>query len=250
VSKIGRLLPVIIIVVIFLVQILRAILAQRQKPQPPREPPEPADEHRDSYAAPPSDVERYLQSIGIQVERRAPQQRPAPRPGPQPPQRATVVHGARDEEVEILLLDEDDEQGPQRSIRPGRPAAARPRPEPFPRFQQAHATARRPAAPISPAPYVRVTQQRQPPPPTARPAAPHKRRPAAKAAPPKPPQPVAATPPRPRPASPPEEPARPIGTLPIIGARPRPADLRRAIILAEIVRRPDLSKLPCDRQLF
>ncbi len=37
--------------------------------------------------------------------------------------------------------------------------------------------------------------------------------------------------------------------LPVIGARPTLADMRRAVILAEVLRRPEFDRLPCDRDL-
>jgi hypothetical protein len=59
------------------------------------------------------------------------------------------------------------------------------------------------------------------------------------------------------PAAAPKEripPAPPAAEAPVrafvaLGARPTLADLRRGVILAEILRRPDFQRLPCDRTL-
>jgi len=163
---------------------------QAQRAERPEEGEEPAEEDQ-AYAAEPSDIERYLESIGVKIERR-----PAPPPPPPPRQPEPPV------------------------LRPVEPERYRPpaRPEPV---------------------QVRliVAEEEPPPPPSVEPPA---AEPAFE-------QPLAVQEARVAPAPPPAE--APAPAFAALAARPTLADLRRGIVLSEILRRPDLQRLPCDRTL-
>jgi len=177
----------------------RAEQARRQAGPEGEEPAEDeAAEGEQVHVAGPDDIARYLESLGIKVER----------PTPPPPRRQ---------------------------------APPQPEPKPGPKLAAPAAAYRGPgvAAP-PPAPAVQGPPPK--PPRRARPAPTHAALPAqapeAKQEPGPPGQAEGAA----LPTAPPP--------IPVLGGRPTAADLRRGILLAEILRRPDLERLPCDRDLL
>lgn len=198
------------LIVLFLFVVLPAILqamAKRkaqQAPGPREEEPEstPKAEERPARSARGADIKRYLESIGVRVERKVEQAPPEeerfPEAEPAPPAR---------EEVRIRL-------GPF-DFKLQRPAPPPP-PRPMPR---------RIALPVQ--------REAPAPPPTTRPeTAPfHAEAP-----------PTAAAPAHP--------PVAPVHLSSALASHPSLGELRRAVVLSEILRRPDFSQLPCDREVL
>jgi len=159
-----------------------------------------------------SQVERYLEGLGIKVGHR-----PAPQPAPSQPAQPRPAFGAE----------------------PRSPAA--PHPAQAPSEGQVVYQA-------SPADVQRFRQERQGHPaahPPAAPQRPHRVRVAAPAPQPEPaqqapapPKAPASTAPRPR--------RRPLGVL---GHRPTHTELQKAVILSEVIRRPDFSRDPFERSI-
>ncbi|HPD16252.1 MAG TPA: hypothetical protein PLE19_14965 [Planctomycetota bacterium] len=178
----------------------RAEQARRQAGPEGEEPAEDeAAEGEQVHVAGPDDIARYLESLGIKVERPAPPppRRPAPPlPAPKPEPKPAVPAAAY--------------RGPGVTAPPtAGPAIQVPPPKPPRRARPA------PTHAVLPAQAPETTQEPGPP---------------AQA------EPVAL-------------PTAPL-PIPVLGGRPTAADLRRGIVLAEILRRPDLERLPCDRDLL
>jgi hypothetical protein len=181
--------------------------AQQQQAGRAQKPDEEA-EGEPAYAADEDEVRRYLESIGVKVERRAPPSRaPAPPPEPEP--------------VVLQPIEEEPYQSPGGLVVEEAPPPAPPpppRPEPQP---------------------VRVVIRQRPP-----------RAPRPEPVPPRPEEPAPASPTEP-PAAPAPAAAAPVAApLTLLGGRPGLSDLRRAVVLSEILRRPDFSRLPSERELI
>jgi len=169
--------------------------------------PEEGAEPEQPYAADEDEVRRYLESIGVKVERRAPPQREA-----EPPPTA--------EPVVLQPIEAEPYQRPGGLV-------VEEAPPPMP-----------PPSPVGPEPRaVRVVVRQQ-----LRPR-PHPVPPPEAAAVPGPAEEV------PTPAQLATAPAAPAPALGILGRRPGLSDLRRAVVLSEVLRRPDFSRLPSEREL-
>ncbi len=185
---------------------------QQQAPGAPRPEGEQADEKEPAYAAESSEIERYLESIGVKIERRGP---PPPRrqPPPPPPEAEPVV---------LRPIEAEPYEGPGDLVAEEAPPPPPPvpRPEPWPvRVAVRH----------EPAPVLRPRLQPFRPETQLEPAAVESSPAAAH---------DSAVPSPPRPA------------LPVLGARPGLFDLRRAVVLAEVIRRPNFERLPFERDPF
>jgi hypothetical protein len=206
------------LVLIFIFVVLPAVLnrmakkraaqqAQARQAEGSPEEEQPAEAERQEEARP-SQVERYLESLGIKVERRpasqppppTPSQRPMPpptlRPEPQPaqtPSQGTLVYEASPADVQHFLQE-----------------------------RQRHPAAHE-AAPLRPH---RVRVAAPPPAPPAEPAPAHPKAPASTA-------------PRPR--------RRPLGVL---GHHPTRTELQKAVVLSEVIRRPDFDRDPFERLII
>lgn len=185
---------VVWLIVLFLFFVLPSILQalakrrlQQQPPPPPaEEEPEEAGEAEEEspYRAGSSEIERYLESIGVKIERRAPPARPERHPGP-------------------------------RIFMPEAPPAPRPEPQRMRVVVREEVFAPAPAEPPAAAPE----------------------------------EPPAVVGERPAPMPQAPGPGVAAGALAVLAGRPTVSDLRRGVILAEILSRPDFQQLPCDRLL-
>ena len=183
--------------------ILQAMAKKRAQQAPGPGPQQPDEEQRrdaqPAHAAEATEIERYLESIGvkIKIERRGPPRQREPEPP----------------EAEPIILQPVEEE-PYRS--PG-DLSAEPAPPPpmVPEPVRARVRVRRTAPTPRTEPWPLPTEE-EPERPTA-------------------PTPIAA--------------ASPVA-LPILVGRPGLSDLRRAVVLSEVIRRPDFEQLPSERDLF
>lgn len=182
---------------------------QQQAPGAPRPEGEEAGEEEPEHVAETSEIERYLESIGVKIERRAPAPAPRREPPPPPKRQPAILRPVETKPYESpgdLVVEEA----------PPPPPRPQPRPAPVPVRQE---------APRSPSPRPLPSQPRAPaaPAPAERPSAPVH-------------------------ASAALSPSRP--ALPVLGTRPDLSDLRRAVILTEVLRRPNFERLPFERDPF
>lgn len=219
----------------------------KPSPRPPGGGKTPADE-----------IKGFLSSLGIQVEE--PQKpKPQPRPAQPPAQKPQPAQGARQQRPApggrtVHQADQDQVKSYLQSI--GVQVEQKPPPRPAQRPTAQQRPAQRPAAQRRPQvagaiPVVEVVEER---PPTARVVQQPRSRQAT-------PGPMSATrrtelapatrttalAPAARPTALATRPAGVLGTLGRLGKAPDLAELRRAIILTEIVRRPDFDRFPHDR---
>jgi hypothetical protein len=214
VEKLSDLIGYLVLIFIFVVlpavlnrmakkRAAQAQLRQAEEAPAERRPAEP--EEREEART--SQVERYLEGLGIRVARKHAPLRPEPPPPPPtlrpepppPPPEGRTVYEARPVEVRRFL----DELA-------GNPAAPPPPPPPRPRPVRFAAPAPRPASPAAAGHAVTG-----------------------------PPKPEAPAPVGPR--------ARPLGVL---GHRPTRSDLQKAVILGEVIRRPDFDRAPFEREII
>ena len=202
------------LIVLFLFVVLPAILqamAKRKAEQAPRpredeeEEPAPAreEEERPARSARGTDIKRYLESIGVRVERKveqAPQEEePLPEAEPAPP-----AH----EEVRIRL-------GPF-DFKLQRPAPPPPPARPERRRIQALPQWEAPSEPLPARPEPALVLAEAP-----------------EAA-----------------VEPPQSPGGvPVRLSSALASHPSLSELRRAVVLSEVLRRPDFRQLPCDREV-
>ncbi|MBM4037195.1 MAG: hypothetical protein FJ290_01665 [Planctomycetes bacterium] len=184
---------------------------QQRAPGAPRPEDKEAAEGEPEYAAEQSEIERYLESIGVKIERRGPPPARRQPPAPPPPEPEPVV--LQPVEVEPyespgdLVAEEAPPPPPRPEPPPVRIVVRRaPTPTPRPRPRPAPVEARVEPVAVEPLPAAANV--------------------------------VATVPSAPRPP------------LAVLGTRPGLSDLRRGVVLAELLRRPNFERLPVERDLF
>jgi len=241
VALVRLIIAIVVIVFIVVVNLIKAASSAKSQGGPrvqPRKPP-------GGGQTPADDIRGFLSALGIQTEEpQKPQAPPAQPTQAQPAEQGETVYEADDTEVKSYLQS----IGVQVESKPARPQ--RPKAEPQ-RRPAAGPARRRPQPPQEPRPAEAIVVEAVPvaeavaeTPRKAR-VAPRKRRRATRA------EPVAAAPKRLQakstPAQAAPQPAMNLGRLGPLGAAPTIAELRRAVILSEVIRRPDFSRLPYDR---
>ena len=234
-------LAIVVIVFIVVVNIIKAASSAKGQGGPrvqPRRPP-------GGGQAPADGIRDFLSALGIQTEEpRKPQMPPAQPTQAQPAEQGEPAYQADDAEVKGYLQS----IGVQVESKPARPQRPKAEPQRRPAAGAARRLAQPPQEPrpaeaivVDAVPVAEVAAET----PRKAHAAPRKRRRATRA------EPVIAAlepvqaKPVPAPAAP--QPGMDLGRLGPLGAAPTIAELRRAVILSEIIRRPDFSRLPYDR---
>jgi len=237
----GQLIFVAIFFVIFVIlpalmeRMAKKKAEQQRQQRPPREP-----DGGESYQAGPDEVKHYLESVGV-----APQQKPRPQPRPAPtpaPQARTVtvtetrreVRGASAADqlkryLESIGVAVEPKPEPKPKPRP----TPQPRPQPTPQPLAARRVQRRPVRQQPPSGEGVRTEGRHD---AACPEGRSQQMPGLDTRPPAATVPTAAL---------------AVGTpASDLARKPTMAELRRGIVLAEVLRRRDFKKLPCEHDVL
>ena len=236
----GGLVEILIAVVVFaIVSVANIVKAARARKRPGGAAAPPRQTRRPP-ATPGDEIRGFLSALGVQTEEPQKPRQAEPRPQQPRPAQGSTAYEAGDDQVKSYLQSigvQVEGRPAQRQGASQQAAGARP------------AARRRPAAREAPVEAIIVEAVPAAEPPPRAKVVPRKAR--RRAAPPKP-APAQA---RARAAATPAATvirmrgAR-LGHLGPLGKAPTLAELRRAVILAEVIRRPDFSRLPCERLKF